>query len=373
MLWSIFLTPGRVTPLEPLHRRLGARMVAFAGWSLPVQFPAGTLAEHRQARKAAALFDVSHMAQLSLHGHTAPADLERLVPGDIKNLPQGRQRYTAFLNEAGGIIDDLMVAHHPGRLVLVVNAARAADDIAHLRTNGFALEYHEDRALLALQGPAAATIMSRLAPEATRLPFLGVTICAVAGIADCWISRSGYTGEDGFELSLPADAAVAVAERILADPLVAPAGLGARDTLRLEAGLCLYGNDLDMVTSPIEAGLAWTIGKRRRVSFDFLGGAVVRDQLANGPARLRAGLRPAGRAPARAGTVIAAEDGTQAGTITSGTFSPTLGAPIAMGYLRRDLVNAGANQCTPLVLLVRDQRLPAHVVPLPFVPHRTAR
>jgi aminomethyltransferase len=368
MLWSIFLTPGRVTPLEPLHRRLGARMVAFAGWSLPVQFPAGTLAEHRQARKAAALFDVSHMAQLSLHGHTAPADLERLVPGDIKNLPQGRQRYTAFLNEAGGIIDDLMVAHHPGRLVLVVNAARAADDIAHLRTNGFALEYHEDRALLALQGPAAATIMSRLAPEATRLPFLGVTICAVAGIADCWISRSGYTGEDGFEISVPAADAESLASKILAEPEAAPAGLAARDTLRLEAGLCLYGQDIDMLTSPVEAGLGWTIPRRRREALDFPGAAVIHDHLTHGPTRLRIGLRPEGRTLARAGTDIAGPDDTLAGTITSGTFSPSLGAPIAMGYVRRDLAAEG----TPLSLLVRGQRLAAHQTKLPFVPHRFA-
>jgi aminomethyltransferase len=347
-------------------------MVDFAGWSLPVQYPAGTLAEHRHTRAAASLFDVSHMGQLSL-AHGEAEALERLVPGDIIGLKPGHQRYTLFLNEAGGVIDDLIVSRLADRLFLVINAARTAADLAHLATHGVSFTHHTDRALLALQGPHAGAVIARLAPGAAALPFLGATICPFAGITDTWISRSGYTGEDGFELSLPADAAVAVAERILADPLVAPAGLGARDTLRLEAGLCLYGNDLDMVTSPIEAGLAWTIGKRRRVSFDFLGGAVVRDQLANGPARLRAGLRPAGRAPARAGTVIAAEDGTQAGTITSGTFSPTLGAPIAMGYLRRDLVNAGANQCTPLVLLVRDQRLPAHVVPLPFVPHRTAR
>jgi aminomethyltransferase len=342
-------------------------MVDFAGWSLPVQYPSGTLAEHRQARTAAALFDVSHMAQISLHGDMA-ADLERLVPGDIINLQPGRQRYTLFLNEAGGIIDDLMVAHHPGRLFIVANAARTEADLAHLGTSGLPHEHHTDRALLALQGPHAAGMMARLAPEAAALPFLGVTICTVAGIGPCWISRSGYTGEDGFEISVAAAEAEALATRLLAEPEAAPAGLAARDTLRLEAGLCLYGNDIDMLTSPIEAGLAWTIPRRRRQSLDFPGAITIDDHLKNGPTRLRVGIRPQGRAPARTGTDIVAQDGTQAGTITSGTVSPSLGGPIAMGYVRRDLATDGS----PLVLLVRGQRLAAHQVPMPFVPHRFA-
>jgi aminomethyltransferase len=342
-------------------------MVPFAGWSLPVQFPAGTLAEHTQARTRAALFDVSHMAQLSLHG-TQAAAIERLVPGDIQTLAPGRQRYTMFLNEAGGIIDDLMVAHHSGRLFLVVNAARAEAGLAHLATHGLAFEHHEDRALLALQGPAAAAIMARLCPQAAALPFLGVTICSIAGIDDIWVSRSGYTGEDGFELSVASNAAETLAEKFLAEPETAPAGLAARDTLRLEAGLCLYGNDIDMLTSPIEAGLAWTIPKRRRAARDFIGAAVVHDHLTHGTTRQRVGFRPAGRTLARAGTEIAAPDDTVAGTITSGTFSPTLGTPIAMGYVRHDL----ANSDTPLVLLVRGQRVQAPQAPLPFVPHRFA-
>jgi aminomethyltransferase len=357
----------RITPLYSLHRRLGARMVPFAGWSLPVQFPAGTLAEHAQARRHAALFDVSHMAQISLHGDAA-TDLERLVPADIKNLAQGHQRYTMFVNEAGGIIDDLMVAHHPGRLFLIGNAARAETDLSHLATNGIAYDHHQDRALLALQGPQAATIMARLAPEAAGLPFLGVTTCTIGGIPKIWISRSGYTGEDGFEISVAAQDAEALADMLLAEPEAAPAGLAARDTLRLEAGLCLYGNDIDMLTSPIEAGLAWSIPKRRRAALDFIGAPIIQDHLTNGVTRQRVGLRPTGRALARAGTEIAAPDNTRVGTITSGTFSPTLGTPIAMGYVRHDLAREG----TPLSLLVRGQRVDAQLAPLPFVPHRFA-
>ena len=342
-------------------------MVGFAGWSLPVQF-AGTLAEHAQARTAAALFDVSHMGQISLHGAVAARALEQLAPGDIEGLAEGRQRYTLLTNEAGGIIDDLMVARYPGRLFVVLNASRAETDVAHLRTHGLSPELHDDRALLALQGPRAVDVIARLSSHAASLPFLGVAACDVAGIP-VWISRSGYTGEDGFEISVPAADAAALAGRLLAEPEVAPAGLAARDTLRLEAGLCLYGADIDMLTSPIEANLAWTIPKRRRESLDFLGAATIRDHLANGTTRRRVGIRPAGRAPARAGTDIAAPDDTQAGTVTSGSFSPTLGVPVAMGYVRRDLATEG----TPLALLVRGQRLPAVVGPLPFVPHRFAR
>ena len=342
-------------------------MIAFAGWSLPVQF-AGTLAEHAQARTAAALFDVSHMGQVSLHGAEATVALERLAPADIAGLAQGRQRYTLLTNEAGGIIDDLMVAHYPGRLFIVLNASRAETDVAHLRTHGLEPELHEDRALLALQGPRAIDVIARLCPEAANLPFLGVLEANLAGL-DIWISRSGYTGEDGFEISVAAADAEALATRLLAEPEVAPAGLAARDTLRLEAGLCLYGSDIDMLTSPVEAGLAWTIPKRRRQSLDFLGAVTIADHLAHGPTRRRVGIRPAGRVPARAGTDIADTQNTQAGTVTSGSFSPTLGGPVAMGYVRRDL----ATEATPLALLVRGQRLPAAVCALPFVPHRFAR
>ncbi len=342
-------------------------MAGFAGWSLPVQF-AGTLAEHAHTRAAASLFDVSHMGQASLHGQDAAALLERLVVGDIVGLAPGRQRYTLLTNELGGIIDDLMVARSENRLFVVMNASRAEGDVAHLRLHGIEPELHEERALLALQGPLAAAVMARLAPAAASLPFMGITSCAVAGIA-CWVSRSGYTGEDGFEISAPAQDAEALAVRLLAEPECAPAGLAARDTLRLEAGLCLYGQDIDMLTSPVEAGLAWTIPKRRREALDFLGAATIGDHLAHGPHRKRVGIKPASRAPARAGTTIAATDDTEAGTVTSGTFSPTLGGPITMGYVRRDLATEG----TPLALLVRGQRLPAVVAPLPFVPHRYVR
>jgi aminomethyltransferase len=341
-------------------------MTGFAGWSLPVSY-AGTLAEHQAARTTAALFDVSHMGQVALPGDDAARMLEKLVPADIAGLAPGRQRYTMFLNEAGGILDDIMVANHGDRLVLVLNAARADADIAHLRHLFTDLQVLEDRALLALQGPQAATMLARLAPEAAAMPFMSVASLTIAGVA-CGASRSGYTGEDGYEISTPADCASTVAEALLAQG-ARPAGLAARDTLRLEAGLCLYGNDIDELTTPVEAGLTWSIPKRRREALDFPGGAVIGDQLAHGPTRVRAGLRLEGRAPARAGTDIVAADGTRAGIVTSGTFAPTLGAPVAMGYVRRDLAAESQN----LGLLVREKLLPARVVKLPFVPHRFAR
>jgi len=362
--------PLNSVPLDAWHRALGARMVAFAGYAMPVQYQ-GVLAEHLHCRAQAALFDVSHMGQATLTGAAAAAALERLVPGDMLGLKPGRQRYTLLTNEAGGILDDLMVANLGNdRLFLVVNASRKDVDLTHIAANlpaGVRLLAHEDHALLALQGPEAAAVMRRLAPEAARLPFMGIAAVTLAG-APCLVSRSGYTGEDGFEISLPADAAQTVAQQLLDQPEVAPAGLGARDSLRLEAGLCLYGNDIDELTSPIEAGLAWTIGRRRRAAWDFPGAAVMRDQLENGPPRRRVGIRPDGRAPARALTEIVAGDGTEAGTVTSGGYSPTLSAPVAMGYVRKDLADDG----TPLHLLVRGRPLPARIVRLPFVPHRYA-
>ena len=360
----------RTTPLDALHRRLGARMAAFAGYSLPIQYPAGVLAEHVQCRERAALFDVSHMGQISLRGADAAAALETLVPGDMLGIKPGSQRYTLFLDEAGGILDDLMVANYGDRLLLIVNASRKDADAQHLATRlpNIAAERHDDRALLALQGPAAAAAMARLSPEAASLGFMQAAALSIAGIP-VWISRSGYTGEDGFEISVPAADAEAFAERLLAEPDVAPAGLGARDSLRLEAGLCLYGNDIDELTTPVEANLRWTIAKRRREARDFPGAVAICDQLARGPTRLRVGLRPDGRAPARAETIIAAPDGTEAGSVTSGGFGPTAGGPVAMGYVRRDLAAEGQ----PLNLLVRGKQLPARVAALPFVPHRYAR
>jgi glycine cleavage system T protein (aminomethyltransferase) len=361
----------RTLPLDAWHRALGARMVEFAGYAMPVQYQ-GVLAEHLHCRAQAVLFDVSHMGQATLSGATAAAALERLVPGDMLGLKPGRQRYTLLTNDAGGIFDDLMVANLGGdKLFLVVNASRKEIDFAHIAAHlpsSVPLHPHEDRALLALQGPAAAGVMGRISAEAAQLPFMGVATVTLAGIP-CLVSRSGYTGEDGFEISLPSDAAQVVAQRIVDEPEVVPAGLGARDSLRLEAGLCLYGNDIDELTSPIEADLGWVIGKRRRTAWDFPGAMAIRDQLEHGTTRRRVGIRPDGRAPARALTEIVAGDGTEAGTITSGGFSPTLSAPIAMGYVRKDLTRDG----NALHLMVRGKPLPARVVPMPFVPHRYAR
>jgi aminomethyltransferase len=378
------------TPLDAWHREHGARMVPFAGYAMPVQYDftnalthdltgtlaqrcrGGVLAEHLHCRTQAVLFDVSHMGQATLTGPTAAAVLETLVPGDIVGLKPGRQRYTLLTNEAGGILDDLMVATlEPGKFFLVVNASRKADDFAHIAAAlpaGASLAPHPERALLALQGPLAATVLNRLCPAASGLPFMGVASALVRGIP-CLLSRSGYTGEDGFEISVPAERAVDLATLFVDQPEIVPAGLGARDSLRLEAGLCLYGNDIDELTTPVEAGLTWVIGKRRKLHWDFPGGAAIRDQFDNGALRLRVGIRPDGRAPARAGTSIAAEGATEAGFITSGGFSPSLNAPIAMGYVRRDLAVDG----TKLALLVRGKALPATVAPLPFVPHRYAR
>ncbi len=374
--------PLLTTPLDGWHRRLGARMVPFAGYAMPVQYDftgdlaarcrGGVMAEHLHCRNKAALFDVSHMGQATLEGATAAAVLERLVPGDIAGLKPGRQRYTLFTNEAGGILDDLMVANLGNdRLFLVVNASRKTDDFTHLATNlpaAVRLRPAGDRALVALQGPAAASVMARLSPEAAALKFMDFAPVTIGGIP-CFVSRSGYTGEDGFEISAPGDQVEALANRLLEHDEVVPAGLGARDSLRLEAGLCLYGNDLDELTSPVEAGLTWVIGKRRKMAWDFPGAAVIRDQLDNGAPRHRVGLRPDGRAPARALADIVADDGTEAGVVTSGGFAPSLNVPVAMGYVRKGLSDDG----TRLHLMVRGKPLPASVVPLPFVPHRYAR
>jgi len=376
--------PLRTVPLDAWHRQLGARMTAFAGYAMPLQydFPAdhahgdlasrcrgGVMAEHLHTRSAAGLFDVSHMGQAMVIGPDAATALERVMPGDIAGLRPGRQRYTLLTNEAGGIVDDLMVARlDAGRLFLVVNASRKDGDFTHIAANlpvGVTLQVCDDRALLALQGPAASAVLESLSPRAAALRFMDVATLSLDGI-ECLVSRSGYSGEDGFEISLPASRAEALAEQFLRQPEVIPIGLGARDSLRLEAGLCLYGNDIDELTSPIEAGLTWVIGKRRKIDWDFPGGRVMCDQLVNGVVRRRVGIRPDGRAVARALTTIVAEDGTEGGTVTSGGFAPTVNAPVAMGYVRKDLAADG----TRLQLIVRSRLVPATVVPLPFVPHR---
>jgi len=361
----------QTTPLDGLHRALGAKMVPFAGYDMPVQYPAGILAEHNWTRTHAGLFDVSHMGQVRLDGAGAAAALERLVPGDIVGLKPQRTRYTLFTNDAGGILDDLMVTNCGDHLFLIVNAACKAADIAHLEARigrDCAVTPCPQRALLALQGPEAAATLAPHAPAAGALGFMAGAAMAVAGIP-CFVTRSGYTGEDGFEISVASANAEALARRLLADVRVKPIGLGARDSLRLEAGLCLYGHDIDTTTTPIEADLAWTIQKRRRESGGFPGAAVILKQLADGAPRKRVGLKPEGKAPAREHTRITARDGALLGEVTSGGFGPTVGGPIAMGYVAA----AGAAPGTTVNLIVRDQPRPAAVVPLPFAPHRYHR
>jgi aminomethyltransferase len=346
-------------------------MVGFAGYEMPVQYPAGIIAEHLHTRAEAGLFDVSHMGQIRLRGTGAVSALEALVPGELQALAPQRMRYTLLLNEAGGILDDLMVTRVEDGLMLVVNAACKEADLTHLQARldrSVTIEPRFERALLALQGPAAAAVLARFGAGVERMPFMSAAELSIAGAA-CTVTRSGYTGEDGFEISLAADHAVGVAERLLAEPEVAPIGLGARDTLRLEAGLCLYGHDIDETTTPVEAGLSWTIGKRRRIEGGFPGAATVLRQLAEGPARKRVGIRPDGRAPAREGTTIIDPAGNSAGRVTSGGFGPSVNAPIAMGYVDAGLSAEG----TALAVVVRDVARPAHVAPLPFVPTRYYR
>jgi aminomethyltransferase len=363
--------PLRQLPLHGLHRRLGARMVPFAGFDMPLQYR-GTLAEHRHAREKAVLFDVSHMGQVLISGGgEIDAAFERLVVGDIHEMPAGKLRYTLLTNAEGGIIDDLMVTHLGQSLALVVNASRTAAVIDHLRRHlppAMTVELQADRVLLALQGPMAAAVLAKLAPPARFMLFMTCTQLTI-GDVKCSVSRSGYTGEDGFEIAAAAADALHLAELLLGDPVVQPAGLGARDTLRLEAGLCLYGQDIDETTTPIEADLAWTIGRRRRVEGGFLGADVILEQVQRPPARCRAGIRLDGRVPARAGAVITNGDGQAVGRVTSGTFAPSLGAPVAMGYVDRSAAAPG----TPVQLRVRDQAEPGRIVALPFVPHRFYR
>jgi aminomethyltransferase len=359
------------TPLYALHMALGARMVPFAGYEMPVQYPSGILQEHLHTRAQAGLFDVSHMGQVRLAGADAVRALEGLVPGDLMALMPRHMRYTLLLNEAGGILDDLMATRLEDGFFLVVNAARKEADLAHLQgriTGITAVEPLADKALLALQGPAAATVLSRFAPAVAQLGFMTAMETTLDG-RKCLITRSGYTGEDGFEISLPASDAATVAEMLLAQPEVRPIGLGARDSLRLEAGLCLYGRDIDETTTPVEAGLAWTIGRRRRAEGGFPGAAIVLRQLAEGAARRRIGIRPDERAPAREDTPIISPTGETIGRVTSGGFGPSVGGPIAMGYVDR----LHAAEGTPLALLVRGVTRPARAAPLPFFPHRYHR
>jgi aminomethyltransferase len=346
-------------------------MVPFAGYEMPVQYPTGILAEHLHTRSQAGLFDVSHMGQIRLAGVDCVPALERLVPGDLAALAPMRMRYTLFLNEAGGILDDLMATRLSDGLFIVVNAARKEADLAHLHDRLGArasIEPLADRALLALQGPAAATVLSRFIQGIAQLRFMSAAEVTIAG-RQCLATRSGYTGEDGFEISLPPGEAEGFARRLLAEPEVLPIGLGARDSLRLEAGLCLHGHDIDETTTPIEADLAWTIGKRRRAEGGFPGAAKVLRQLAEGTSRRRVGIRPDGRAPAREDTEVVDNAGSRLGKVTSGSFGPSVGGPVAMGYVD----SAHAMEDAAVQLLVRGAPRPARVVRLPFVPTRYYR
>ena len=365
------------TPLFALHRELGARMVPFAGHAMPVSYADGILAEHRHTRSAASLFDVSHMGQIRLtarHGGStaaAAAALERLVPADIVNLAPGRLRYTQFTGDDGGILDDLIVAAVGDHLHLVVNASRRNEDLAHLRAHlarDCEIEALPARAMIALQGPAAVGAFARHVPDVHALAFMQAAIWEHDGHR-LLVMRSGYTGEDGLEISIPGAAAETLARRLLARPEVKPAGLGARDSLRLEAGLCLHGHDIDAATTPVEAGLAWSIPRRRRDRGGFPGARRLLRQLAEGPDRSRVGLRPEGRAPVREGAPIRSADGRGVGHVTSGGFGASVGGPVAMGYVRGDLAVPGSR----LELELRGRTVAAEVVRLPFVPHRYHR
>lgn len=366
--------PLKRTPLFDLHVELGAKMVPFAGYEMPVQYPAGILAEHLHTRTAAGLFDVSHMGQVRLSGDSVAqvaAALERLCPAEFQALKPGQQRYSFFTNAEGGILDDLMVTHNGDHLFMVVNADCKEADLSHLHANlDQRCEIVElaDRALLALQGPQAVQVLARLAPEVAAMKFMTGKAVRIAGI-DCFVTRSGYTGEDGVEISVPNAAVVDFARKLLAQPEVKPIGLGARDSLRLEAGLCLYGHDITAKTTPVEADLSWAIAKRRRQEGGFPGAGILQRQWRDGPARKRVGILPEGRAPARDHTVIADAAGNAIGEITSGGFGPSVNGPIAMGYIAAAHAAVG----TAVSLMVRGKALPAKVVAMPFVPHRYHR
>ncbi len=355
--------------LHDLHVELGGKMVPFAGYEMPVQYAPGVMKEHLHTRTSAGLFDVSHMGQVILRPKRSMDDLklafEGLMPVDVLGLAEGRQRYGLLTNDRGGILDDLMFTNRGDHLYVVVNASCKVEDVAHMTAMmpGVSVEPVTDRALLALQGPGAEAALSELLPEVSAMRFMDHRV-----IGNVWVSRSGYTGEDGFEISLPEAEAEAFARKLLAREGVAPIGLGARDSLRLEAGLCLYGHDIDETTSPVEAGLIWAIPKSRRAGGaregGFPGAPRILQELAEGPERRRVGLRPDGRAPMREGVELFAEDGTPVGTVTSGGFGPSVEAPIAMGYVATHFAVTG----TALEGEVRGKRLPVTVCDLPFQP-----
>jgi aminomethyltransferase len=375
-------SPLKRTPLHALHVARGGKMVPFAGYEMPVQYPTGVLTEHLHTRSAAGLFDVSHMGQLALRPKSgriedAALALERLVPQDILAIPPGRQRYAQFTNEDGGLLDDLMVANFGDHLFLVVNAACKKEDEAHLHAHlseSCIIDSLGDRALIALQGPKAESALAKLGADVTAMKFMDSAPRKVAGF-DCFVSRSGYTGEDGFEISVPSAQAEALVMMLLQNPDVLPIGLGARDSLRLEAGLCLYGHDIDTTTTPVEGALEWSVQKSRRTggarAGGFPGADKILSQFENGAARRRVGLRAQGRAPVREGALLFADAASAeaVGKVTSGGFGPSLNTPVAMGYLPTSLAKNGTN----VFAEVRGQRLPLHVAPMPFVPNTYKR
>ena len=356
------------TPLHALHLELGARMVPFAGYDMPVQYKLGLIKEHQHTREQAGLFDVSHMCQVQLKGANAAAEMEKLVPVDVIDLAENCQRYAMFTNEQGGILDDLMITNAGEHLHVVVNAACRDQDVEIMRNglgNGVSVEI-PDLALLALQGPAASDVLARFAPDCTAMKFMTAANLNIDGV-ECFVSRSGYTGEDGYEISFPSESTDHIARLLLAEPEVETIGLGARDTLRLEAGLCLYGHDLDAHTTPIESSLLWALSKVRRADGARAGGypgaEIIHRQQAEGVDRKRVGLRVQGRAPVREGAELVDGDGNCIGKVSSGSFSPTLGGPIAMGYLD----TAFANIDTEVAALVRNKPIPMTVTKMPFV------
>ena len=374
------------TPLDALHRRLGARMVPFAGYDMPLQYAGGIMKEHQHTRSAAGLFDVSHMGQAFLVApetgqgdashHVVANALEKVVPGNIRGLKPGAMRLTLLLNDQGGILDDLMVTRaggdaHQGWLFVVVNAATKEQDFAHFEKHlggEIELKIADERALLALQGPKAVGVLNAVIPGVDELTFMTARRF-VQDDVDFIVTRSGYTGEDGFEISVPADKAEAFAESLLAHPDVEPIGLGARDSLRLEAGLCLYGHDMSAETTPVEASLSWTIGKRRLREMDFPGADIIAQQLEKGADRVRVGLTPTGKAPVREGSEIQSADGQSIGMVTSGGFGPTVKGPVAMGYVDRGFAEIGQE----IQIMVRGKPHTAVVADMPFVPHRYVR
>ena len=363
------------TPLFELHQEIGGKMVPFAGYSMPVQYPTGIIKEHQHCRESASLFDVSHMGQIKLTGENAAKALESLVPVDVVDLPAFHQRYAMFTNEQAGILDDLIITNAGDHLFVVVNGACKEQDIAHIKNNISLLcdiEVLEDQGLIALQGPKAGEVMKRLAPQAAELVFMTACQTVIDGV-DCFVTRSGYTGEDGFEISMPANKTDQIARMLLDQPEVEPCGLGARDSLRLEAGLCLYGHDLTTQTTPVEATLLWALSKVRRQdgmrAGGYPGAEIIFKQIAERPTRKRVGLKPQGRAPIREGAEIQGPDGSIIGEVTSGGFGATISGPVAMGYISREHSEIG----TELNAVVRGKLQPLTVAKLPFVTQRYYR